>query len=160
MPSPLRFLTVLAISAAAVVALAATASADSIAYVKDGNVWLTSPDAAKQYQLTFDGGYSSLSQADDGTIVALRARQFVRMDRSGHQLNVPAKLALTVTRASGKAVKGSIRSAGKPGANTLRFKGRIGGHTLRPGRYRLTITARAMAGGGSAKATMAFRIVG
>ena len=44
----------------------------------------------------------------------------------------PAKLALTVTRASGKAVKGSIRSAGKPGANTLRFKGRIGGHTLRP----------------------------
>ena len=71
----------------------------------------------------------------------------------------PAKLALTVTRASGKAVEGSIRSAGKPGANTLRFKGRIGGHTLRPGRYRLTITARAMAGGASAKATMAFRIV-
>ena len=64
-----------------------------------------------------------------------------------------------MTRASGKAVKGSIRSAGKPGANTLRFKGRIGGHTLRPGRYRLTITARAMAGGASAKATTAFRIV-
>ena len=93
MPSPLRFLTVLAVSAAAVVALAATASADSIA------------------------------------------------------------------RASGKAVKGSIRSAGKPGANTLRFKGRIGGHTLRPGRYRLTISARAMVGGASARATMAFRIV-
>jgi hypothetical protein len=71
----------------------------------------------------------------------------------------PARLALSVSRASGKAVKGSIRSAGKPGANTLRFKGRIGGHTLRPGRYRLTITARAMAGGASAKATMAFRIV-
>jgi hypothetical protein len=459
MPSPLRFLTVLAVAAVAVVALAATANADSIAYVKDGNVWLTSPDAAQQYQLTFDGGYSSPSQADDGTIVALRARQFVRMDRSGRQLNAPidaigtsggnfygpyeprvspdgtriaywfgqyssyysygcscylyhlesktawtyasrftdpssesenylgleqpewltndrllaaypgfhmggwtfklgtatgysdkaaqwwyqfkddegynyfptdpalspdgrklaltngsdptkksqlllasvpgpawvgeppyendyigdsavqqpqlqcwqdkglvvnptwsqdsgsvaygsadgvhvmgvpadwscagladrllapggsepdwgpadvnmaqkpsppaaagasgaaaapvkragpglakvkltpakfraragarlrftlagpAKLALTVTRASGKAVKGSIRSAGKPGANTLRFKGRIGGHTLRPGRYRLTITARAMTGGGSAKATMSFRIV-
>jgi hypothetical protein len=71
----------------------------------------------------------------------------------------PAKLTLTVTRASGKNVKGTIRSAGKPGANTLRFRGRIGGHTLRPGRYRLTITARAMAGGASAKATMAFRIV-
>jgi hypothetical protein len=64
-----------------------------------------------------------------------------------------------VSRANGKAVKGSIRSAGKPGANTLRVKSRIGGHTLRPGRYRLTITARAMVGGGSAKATMAFRIV-
>ena len=71
----------------------------------------------------------------------------------------PAKVTLVVTRAGGKAVKGSIRSAGKPGANTLRFKGRIGGHTLRPGRYRLTITARAMGGGTSAKATMAFRIV-
>ena len=71
----------------------------------------------------------------------------------------PAKLTLVVTRASGRAVKGSIRSAGKPGANTLRFKGRIRGHTLRPGRYRLTITARAMAGGASAKATTAFRIV-
>jgi WD40-like Beta Propeller Repeat len=71
----------------------------------------------------------------------------------------PAKLTLTVARASGKKVKGIIRSAGKPGANTLRFKGRIGGRTLRPGRYRLTITARAMAGGASAKATMAFRIV-
>ena len=64
-----------------------------------------------------------------------------------------------MSRANGKAVKGSIRSAGKPGANTLRFKGRIGGHTRRPGRYCLTITARAMAGGASAKATMAFRIV-
>ncbi|MGZ8634512.1 MAG: hypothetical protein ACXWZZ_11765, partial [Solirubrobacteraceae bacterium] len=79
MPFPLGFLTALVVAAAAVVALAATASADSIVYVKDGNVWLTSPDAARQYQVTFDGGYSSPSQADDGTIVALRARQFVRM---------------------------------------------------------------------------------
>ena len=44
MPSPLRFLTALAVAAVALVALAATAGADSIAYVKDGNVWLTSPD--------------------------------------------------------------------------------------------------------------------
>ena len=35
----------------------------------------------------------------------------------------------------------------------------VGGDTLRPGRYRLTITARAMAGGAGAKATTAFRIV-
>ena len=49
MPSPLRFLTALAVCAAATVALAATAGADSIVYVKDGNVWVTSPDAAKQW---------------------------------------------------------------------------------------------------------------
>jgi hypothetical protein len=89
MPSPLRSLTALAVCAAAACAFAATAGADSIVYVKDGNVWLTKPDAAKQYQVTFDGGYSSPSQADDGTIVALRGKQFVRMNRSGAQLNAP-----------------------------------------------------------------------
>ena len=48
MPSPLRFLTALVVTAVAVVALAATAGADSIVYVRDGNVGLTSPGAAKQ----------------------------------------------------------------------------------------------------------------
>ena len=90
------------------------------------------------------------------TPASFRARAGARLRFS---LAGPAKLTLVVTRASGKAVKGSIRTAGKPGANTLRFKGRIGGHALRPGRYRLTITARAMAGGARAKATTAFRIV-
>jgi hypothetical protein len=87
MPSLPRFLTALLVAGAATGALAATAGADSIAYVKDGNVWLTSPDAAT--------------------------------------------LTLTVRRASGKAVKGAVKTAGKPGANSLRFKGRIAGHTLR-----------------------------
>src|SRR3954449_9171271 len=75
--------------AARALTIAAPASADSIVYVKEGNVWLTSPDGAKQVQVTTDGGYESPSQADDGTIVALRAKQFVRMDRTGHQLNAP-----------------------------------------------------------------------
>src|SRR4051794_4780064 len=74
---------------AALVALTipAAASADSIAYIKDGNVWLASPDASKQYQVTFDGGYSSPSQANDGTIAAIHAKQLVRLDRSGHLLS-------------------------------------------------------------------------
>jgi hypothetical protein len=84
-----RFLTALVLTGVAAGALTASAGADSIVYVKDGNVWLTSPDAAKQYQVTYDGGYSSPSQADDGTIVALRAKQFVRMNRSGQALNAP-----------------------------------------------------------------------
>jgi hypothetical protein len=84
-----RFLTALPVASAAAGALAATASADSIVYVKDGNVRLTSPDAAKQIQVSFDAGYASPSQADDGTIVALHGKQFVRMDRSGHRLSAP-----------------------------------------------------------------------
>src|SRR3954452_25494927 len=73
--------------AALALGIAAPAHADSIVFVKDGNVWLTSPDGSKSYQVTSDGRYDSPSQADDGTIVALRAKQFVRMDRSGPQLN-------------------------------------------------------------------------
>jgi hypothetical protein len=79
----------LPLAAAAALACAATASADSLVYVKDGNVWLSSPDASKSYQVTFDGGYSSPSQSDNGTIAALRGGQMVRMDRSGRPLNAP-----------------------------------------------------------------------
>jgi hypothetical protein len=59
MPSLPRSLTALLVAGAFTGALAATAGADSIVYVKDGNVWPTSPDAAKLYQVTFDGGYAS-----------------------------------------------------------------------------------------------------
>ena len=69
-----------------ILVLPAVASADSIVYVKDGNVWLSSADASKQYQVTFDGGYSSPSQANDGTIAALHGKQLMRLDRSGHKL--------------------------------------------------------------------------
>ena len=67
-----------ALAAAAAVALAApaVASADSLVFVKDDNVWLANPDGSGQYQVTFDGTaeqpWFSPSQADDGTIVAAR----------------------------------------------------------------------------------------
>ena len=55
---------------------AAPASADSLVFVKDNNVWLSNPDGSGQYQVTLDGTaenpYISPSQADDGTIVAGR----------------------------------------------------------------------------------------
>src|SRR3954452_19211373 len=73
----------------AALALPATASADSIVYAKQGNLFLTSPDGAQSYQLTTDGGYSSPSQADDGTIGAIRNKQLVRLDRAGRLLNAP-----------------------------------------------------------------------
>jgi hypothetical protein len=66
---------------------ASPAAADSIVYAKQGNLYLTSPDGSKGYQLTYDGGYSSPSQAADGTIGALRNDQMVRLDRSGHLLS-------------------------------------------------------------------------
>jgi hypothetical protein len=81
----------IALSAAAAVCLmaAATASASSIVYIKQGNIWLSSPDGSIQRQVTIDGGYSSPSQADDGNIVALQNGLFVHLDRHGNPLNTP-----------------------------------------------------------------------
>jgi hypothetical protein len=71
-------------AALCVLAIAApAASADSIAYVKDGNVFLTTSDGARQFQVTFDGGYSDVSQADDGTMIALHGINLRKLDRQG-----------------------------------------------------------------------------
>ena len=73
LPSRIRRGMVAAGCAAAALALSpALASADSIVYVKDGNIWLASGSGGNQYQVTTDGTaqhpYRSPSQADDGTI--------------------------------------------------------------------------------------------
>jgi hypothetical protein len=67
---------------------ATSAAADSIAYVKEGNVWLSTPDGARQYQVTSDGGYSTVSQADDGRMVALRGDRLRTFDPQGRIINV------------------------------------------------------------------------
>jgi hypothetical protein len=65
---------------------APAAQADSIAYVKDGNVWLSTPDGARQFQVTTTGGYSDVSQADDGTMIGLTGVRLHRLDRMGNVL--------------------------------------------------------------------------
>lgn len=70
-------------TAVIVLACASSASADSIAYIKDGNVWLTTPDGSRQYQVTTTGGYSDVTQSDDGTIVALNGVRLHRLARDG-----------------------------------------------------------------------------
>ena len=73
-----------------VLAAAAPAAADSIVYVKDSNVWSARPDGSEQRRLTSDGTpqdpYSSPSQADDGTIVAVRGTRLHKLDRQGRPL--------------------------------------------------------------------------
>lgn len=77
----------LAITVGAALAAAPVASADSIVYEKGGNVWQAQPDGSDQRQITTDGGYARPTQADDGTIVAVKNQLLVRMDRSGRILN-------------------------------------------------------------------------
>ncbi len=74
---------------AAAVGLAAVptvAQADSIAYVKDGDVYLSTSDGARQYRVTATGGYSDVSQADDGTMIALTGVRLHRLARDGRVL--------------------------------------------------------------------------
>jgi hypothetical protein len=69
--------------AVAALALPAAAQADSISYIKDGDVHLTTPDGTRDHQVTSGGGYSYASQADDGRILALKGKRFQLMDRWG-----------------------------------------------------------------------------
>jgi hypothetical protein len=80
----------LAVSAA-VLAAPAAASADSIVFLKDHNVWLVAPDGSKLTQVTTDGTsehpYLSPSQADDGTIAVSKGTKIVRMRQNGEIIN-------------------------------------------------------------------------
>jgi WD40-like Beta Propeller Repeat len=67
------------VTAAACLVAAAPAAADSISYIKDGNIWLTTPDGSRQHQVTTSGGYSFASQADDGTLIGLNGRRLHRI---------------------------------------------------------------------------------
>jgi hypothetical protein len=67
-------------AAAITLAAAAPAAADSIAYVKGGDVYLTTSDGARQYRVTDTGGYSTVSQADDGTLIATAGNRLRRID--------------------------------------------------------------------------------
>jgi hypothetical protein len=78
--------------------MAGTAAADSLVFVKNYNVWLANADGTGQYQVTLDGTssspYESPSQADDGTIVAIRQlpgerSKLWRMSQNGGLLNAP-----------------------------------------------------------------------
>lgn len=73
----------LAASAAALLLTAGAASADSIASVKEGDVWLSTTDGSRRYQVTFDGGYSTVSQADSGRIAALRGDRITTLNPDG-----------------------------------------------------------------------------
>ncbi|MGD9573125.1 MAG: hypothetical protein AB7V62_14675 [Thermoleophilia bacterium] len=75
-------------------AVAGPATADSISYIKNGDVWLATPDGARHFQVTSTGVYSYASQADNGTIIALAGERLHRLDRLG---NVTADFATPVS---------------------------------------------------------------
>jgi WD40-like Beta Propeller Repeat len=83
----MRLRTAAALAAALSMVAAAPAAADSIAYIKDGNVWLATPDGSRQVQVTHTGGYSYVSQADSGVMIALApGERLHKLSRAGEVL--------------------------------------------------------------------------
>jgi hypothetical protein len=117
----MRIRAIAALAAAASLALAAPAMADSIAYVKDGNVWLSTTDGSRQYQVTFGGGYSDVTQADDGTMVALTGVRLHKLDRQGTVL-ADFDTPVSDTRENGlKAFYGPFDPALSPDGSKLAY---------------------------------------
>jgi hypothetical protein len=91
MSSPARAALLGALALALI--LPGSAMASSIAFIKDNNVWLSSPDGSRQKQVTTDGtesrAYNWPSQADDGTILAKYGDLFVRLRPDGTKLGEP-----------------------------------------------------------------------
>ena len=109
-----------ALTAIACLAIAATAAADSLVYIKDDNVWVAAPDGSQQRQLTTDGNptfpYRAPSQANDGSIYVLRDRSFLRLDRQG---TVQAKLDSILVNAPPGAMGGPWDPRISPDGSTL-----------------------------------------
>ena len=85
----MRFHKSLVAAAAAILlalVLPAFASADSLVFVKDGNVWLSEPDGSRQTRLTGTGGYKYASQSENGVIAASRGSRVQVLSRSGQVL--------------------------------------------------------------------------
>ena len=98
----------LGLSALLALAAAPAASADSIVFTKDANVWVAAPDGSGQRAVTTDGSaaapYSDPSQADDGTILARRGTQLLRIDRQGNALGPAMPTVMTSKPANVNAV--------------------------------------------------------
>jgi hypothetical protein len=81
------------VSACSALVVAGPAQADSVVYIKGGNVWLTSPDGSVQQQVTTNGStlaYSYPSEDDHGVIAVQRfspGTTLVRMRQDGHVLS-------------------------------------------------------------------------
>lgn len=90
---------------------AAGTPAGTLVFIKDHNVWLSKGDGSQARALTKDGSfatpYVAPSQSDNGTIVAGRINEIIRMDQAGNVLNRmdPPPLPSSV----GSPINGNVR---------------------------------------------------
>jgi hypothetical protein len=142
-----KLAALIAALAGALALMATPALADSIAYVKGGDVWLSTSDGSRQYQVTYTGGYSDVSQADDGTMIALTGVRLNRLDRAGNVL-ADFDTPVSDTRPPGsKAFWGPYDPAISPSGDKLAYTYYYIGNGSAPGCYPPTCYTADLEGG-------------
>ena len=88
-----RVMVAVLVCLAACGAIAASASASSILYKKNGRLWVASPNGTNKHAIKKTRGLSNPSQDDRGRIVAQRGINLYRLSRRGKRLNKPITTA-------------------------------------------------------------------
>lgn len=65
------------------------AGSGAILYLKSGKLWVAGADGRAKRRIPHTGRFESASQADNGTVVALRGLDLYRLNRAGKLLNKP-----------------------------------------------------------------------
>jgi WD40-like Beta Propeller Repeat len=102
----------------------AAPAAGSILYLKGGKLWVAGPDGRAKRRIGHTGRFESASQADNGTVVALRGVDLYRLSRRGKLLNKPFTTAFRthpVTPAFNGPFSPEISPDGKTVAYTYSF---------------------------------------
>lgn len=97
----------------------------SISYVRGGDVFLSAPDGSHAARLTRNGGYAWPSQADNGTVVAVRQtreggrtpRRLHRLRRNGKPLGPP----LETVRVDNRNFVGPLAPAVSPDGRVVAY---------------------------------------
>lgn len=131
MARPIALLALAALAAASTAAATpaqgtgpGAAGAGAILYLKGGKLWVASPDGRVKRRVPHTGRFEAASQADDGTIVALRGLDLHRLNRRGKLLNKPFTTAFRtnpVTPAFNGPFSPEISPDGKTVAYTYSF---------------------------------------
>jgi WD40-like Beta Propeller Repeat len=78
-----------AVTAAAVLAAAPAASADSIAFLRNGDAYLATTDGSREVRLTTGRTFNGITQSDDGRVFAVEKGVLYGYDRTGKQIGGP-----------------------------------------------------------------------
>ena len=93
---PLRWPALALLVCMGLLLVPAAANAASLAFVRNGQVFLVKPDGSGEHRVPVSAGFNSITQSDDGTLAGVATDGTIhRFDRGGKALNPPFRLDVT-----------------------------------------------------------------